>query len=342
MSRTEIMTGRERVSALFAGQPVDRLPLMPITMMLAADHGGIPYRRYATDGRALAAAQLRIAEEYGFDHVSAISDPAREVSDLGGGVEWFDDQPPALQGDLALIDDKAKLKTLRVPDPNAPGRMSDRVLAVSELAAAAGERLMVEGWVEGPCAMAADLRGMNALMLDFFDDPAFVQELMQFSVAMELRFAEAQVRAGATTLGIGDAAASLIGPKLYRTFVQSWEKELIDGIHALGVPVRLHICGNTRRIAKEMGATGPDLIDFDSLSPLADARAAVGEAIALTANLDPVRALRDGTPESIGAALAECHAAAGVRFVVGAGCEVPRGTSAANLRALARYAHENR
>ena len=200
---------------------------------------------------------------------------------------------------------------------------------------------MVEGWVEGPCAMAADLRGMNRADARLFDDPAFVHSLMEFSVAMELRFAAAQVAAGATIMGVGDAAASLVGPRLYREFVQSWERKLIDGIHALGVPVRLHICGNTRRIAKDMGATGPDLIDFDSFTPLDEARAAVGGAIALTANIDPVRALRDGTPESVYAALAGAHAAAGARFVVGAGCEVPRGTPMANVRAMARYAAEH-
>ena len=39
---------------------------------------------------------MRVAESFGFDYVSAISDPAREASDLGAAVEWFDDQPPAI------------------------------------------------------------------------------------------------------------------------------------------------------------------------------------------------------------------------------------------------------
>ena len=54
-------------------------------------------------------------------------------------------------------------------------------------------------------------------------------------------------------------------------------------------------------------------------------------------NLDPVRVMRDGTPESIESALAECHRQAGSRYIVAAGCEVPVGTPEANLRAMARY-----
>jgi uroporphyrinogen-III decarboxylase len=58
----------------------------------------------------------------------------------------------------------------------------------------------------------------------------------------------------------------------------------------------------------------------------------------LLGNLDPVAVLRDGTPEGIWEALAECHRQAGARYIVGAGCEVPRDTPLENVRAMAEYA----
>jgi len=335
------MNGRERVLAKMRGEATGRLPFMPITMMFAADVAGVSYRRYASDWQILAQSQLRVAEEFGFDQVSVISDPAREVSDLGGVIEWFEDQPPAICGDASLLADKTRLASLAVPDPEAPGRMSDRVNGVRALAERAGSSLMVEGWVEGPCAMAADLRGMSPLMLDFFDDEAFVNDLMDFSVRMETRFAAAQVAAGANLIGVGDAAASLVGPKVYTQFVLDREKRLVENIHALGVPVRLHICGNTRRIVRGMGETKCEIVDLDFLTSIAEGRAAMGADQVLLGNLDPVRTLRDGTPGSVYAAVAECHAQAGPCYIVGAGCEVPRGTPAENLRAMARYAAEH-
>ena len=146
---------------------------------------------------------------------------------------------------------------------------------------------------------------------------------------------------GATLIGVGDAAASLVGPKLYAQFVLDWEKRLVESIHALGVPVRLHICGNTKRIVRGMGETGCEIVDLDFLTSIAEGRAAMGPGQVLLGNLDPVRALRDGTPESVYAAVAECHAQAGAPYVVSAGCEVPRGTPIENLRAMARYASEH-
>ena len=62
---------------------VDSLPLMPITMMFAADQIGQPYGKYATDYRVLVEGQLRTAERFDFDYVSCISDPGREAADCG-------------------------------------------------------------------------------------------------------------------------------------------------------------------------------------------------------------------------------------------------------------------
>jgi MtaA/CmuA family methyltransferase len=332
------MTGKERILAKLRGELTDSLPLMPITMMFAADFAGVHYGDYARDHRVLAGAQIAVAKRFGIDHVSAISDPAREASDLGASIEWFDDQPPAIIESHAVLLEKSKLASLRLPDPFAPGRMRDRVDAVKLLADLTGETRLVEGWVEGPCAMSADLRGLNTLMLDFFDDMPFVEALCDFTVRMELDFARAQVAAGATLIGVGDAAASLIGPKLYTQFVLSSEQRLIAGIHALGVPVRLHICGNTKSIVQGMGQTGADIIDLDFLTPLALARHAMRERQVLLGNIDPVRELRDGTPASVETKLAQCYQQAGTAYICGAGCEVPRATPHENLDAMARFA----
>lgn len=335
------MTGRERVEARIQGRPVDRLPLMPITMMFAADLAGVRYGDYARDHRVLAEAQLRVAEHFGFDYVSTISDPAREASDLGATVEWFDDQPPAIVESHALLAEKHTLTRMRLPNLDESGRMRDRIEGVRLLASKAGAEKIVEGWVEGPCALAADLRGVNHLMLDFYDDERFVLDLFEYVVAMEIDFAKAQVDAGATLIGVGDAAASLVGPKLYGRFVLPYEQKLIGAIRSFGVPVRLHICGNTRKILTAMGQAGADIVDLDFLSPLREARAAMGPDQVLLGNIDPIRALRDGTPESVERDIGECHAQSGPRYIVGAGCEVPRGTPHENMRAMARYAVEH-
>jgi len=331
------MNSRERVFAHLKGEPVDHLPLLPITMQFACQQIGAKYRDYCTDYRVLVKGQIHVAREFGLDYVNTMSDPAREAADCGAAVEYFDEQPVALIEDRALLADKEHLAGLKIPDPLGGGRMHNGIKALALFKEQVGGEKIIEGWVEGPIAEAADLRGINTLMLDFYDDPEFVKDLFSFVVEMELRFAKEQVKAGADMIGIGDAAASLIGPDIYEEFVWPYEKQLVDGIHALGVPTRLHICGNTRRIIGGMGRLGCSIVEVDSLTPLDLARAEMPRQIIL-GNLNPVTILRNGTPEIISEAAAQCHREAGSRFIVGAGCEVPRDTPPENLRALCDYA----
>lgn len=315
---------------------------MPITMMFAVDQIGRKYHEYASDCRVLVEGQIETARKFNIDYVSCISDPAREAADLGARIEFFENQPPAIVETEALLSDKASLTDLSFPEMKKGSRMRDRIEAAALLKEKVGGEKLIEGWVEGPCAMAADLRGINHLMMDFYDDPSFVRNLFVFVVEMEIRFARAQVEAGADLIGVGDAAASLVGPAIYQEFVLPHEKKLIAGLHEVGARVRLHICGNTRRILQGMGETDSDIVDLDYPSPLSEGREKMRAGQVLLGNLHPVHVVRDGTPGSIKAAVAECHRQAGARYIVGAGCEIPRGTPAENLLAMAEYARSHK
>ncbi|MFO1501371.1 MAG: uroporphyrinogen decarboxylase family protein [Verrucomicrobiota bacterium] len=334
------MNGRERVLAHLAGRPVDRLPVMPITMQYACDLIGARYLDYETDHRVLAEGQLRVAEQFDFDYVNTMSDPGREAADCGAVLEYLENSPAALIEDQAVLRDKTRLAQLKIPDPLGGGRMTNGINGVALLRQRVGLDKAVEGWIEGPMAEAADLRGINTVMLDFFDDPTFVADLFEFVVEMELRFAKAQVEAGVDLIGVGDAAVSLVGPEIYQQFVWPYEKKLIDGLHALGTRARLHICGNTRFVLEGMGRLGCEIVDLDFLSPVREGRAKMGANQIILGNIDPVRVVRNGTPADIHDRLRECHREAGPCYVVGPGCEVPRDTPHPNVRAFAAYARD--
>ena len=280
------MTGYERIKRMTTGQDVDCLPLMPITMMFAADRIGAKYYDYVTDYRVLVEGQLRTAEEFGFDYVSCISDPTREAADCGAALRFFDDQPPAIDESNARLADKTALATLEVPDPLGGGRMHDRVKAAALFKEKVKNDKVIEGWIEGPCAEAADLRGINTLMMDFYEDPGFVRDLFAFVVEMELRFAEAQVDAGIDIMGVGDAAASLVGPTIYQEFVWPYEKKMIDRLHEMGAGIRLHICGDTRPILDGIGRLGCEIVDLDWMVPVSQAREAMGPDQVLLGNIE--------------------------------------------------------
>jgi MtaA/CmuA family methyltransferase len=327
------MTSLERYLATLRGQPTDFLPRVPILMQFAAEHIGSDYAAFASDWRVLAEANLRCREKFGFDQVSAISDPYRETQGFGAEVVYHAGHAPSIaRPPLADIADLSPL--VLDPDPYASERMLDRLLAVREFKRAVGGECSILGWVEGPAAEAADLRGVQDFLCDIMlDEPAAIA-LMEAALRTGIRFAEAQLAEGADTVGIGDAIASQLPPDLYERAVWPREKALVDAIHARGGLAKLHICGNITHLLPGIARLGVDVLDLDWMVDPAAARRAVGPSVAIAGRADPVNDVLHGTPESIRAAAARSYAALGNPHLVMAGCEIPPGTPDANLAAL--------
>ena len=333
------MNGRERIINTINGKNTDTKPLILITMSIAADEIKIPYLKYATEYKHHVAGQLAIAEKYDLDHVSAISDPGVEVADCGGAVVYEENEPPGLNEVYSLLENKKDLINLKMPTAETGERMANRVSVVSGLKKSVGDEKFIEGWIEGPAAESCDLRGINRMMLDFYDDEPFVNDLLSFVYKMDIEFAYAQIKAGADIIGLGDAASSLLSPDLYNKYIHDYQVRYIKEIHDAGAYVRLHICGNINHLLPYMGDLKADIVDIDSLTSVSIARKYLGNKIVLSGNIDPVATVKDGTPAIIEKELAACYKDAGeIFYAVNAGCEIPRGTPVENLFALRDFA----
>lgn len=330
------MTSAERVQATLRGMPRDHLANQPLLMSFAVAYHGVAYWEYVTDHRILAAAQLRVAEDFAVDVVTCCSDAWREASDLGAHLIYHDHEPPSSK--VPLLAEKTDLTRLKPVHPESGPRMIDRIMAVGLLAEMTGGDIEVDGWVEGPVAQAANLRGLTQLLLDTKDDPTFVDDLLDWVTELEVSFARAQVRAGANTIGIGDAAASLLAPEFYGAHVLAPIRRLVEAIRAAGAAVRLHVCGQTTHLLPHFATLGVDVLEVDSMVDMATARAHLGGPVCLLGNLDPVSQVQRGTPDTIAQGLQACYEAAAPRYIVGAGCEIPATTPHENLLALADFA----
>jgi MtaA/CmuA family methyltransferase len=326
------MTSKQRYLAAVTGRPHDRTPITPFFMAWAAHHIQRSYRDYYLDAAVLADAQGAVAREFSLDQVSAISDPWREADAYGMTLEYPDEAVGIPQEHLLNgPDDLPRLDSLPMSDGT---RTADRIRGVGLMAERFGVTHSVLGWVEGPVAEYCDLRGMEAAMTDFVEQPDMFHAAAEKLTDNTMAFAAAQLAAGADTIGVGDAAASLIGPALYREFALPWQQKLVRGIHDLGGLVKLHVCGNTTGILTEMAETGADILDLDWMVDLAAARQTLGPDICLAGNFDPSAVLLQGTPDEVAAAARVCIEAAGERFLLQPGCEVPPHTPIANIRAF--------
>jgi len=340
------MTSIERVRRVIRGEAVDRLPAQPMAMMFSAKHAGIPFIDYTKDGRKMAEAQLKLVADFGLDCLLTCSDPAREVIDIAGegSVDWFTDQGPAINEERAALADKLRLRILRVPDPLGGGRMHDRVKSIGLMRRMAGPDMSIVGWIEGPLALAAELRGLNTIMLDFGDDPQFAHDLLAFCADVAIAYAPAQIAAGADTIGMSDAAAGLIGPALYEEFLWPQQKRVLETLRRNhpDVLLRQHMCGLIDRLYPRMAQLPVDIYEIDFPANLQKARDQLGPTRVLAGNVSTITDLLEGTPERVYAACRRCHEICGRYYIVGAGCEISPLTPPENVRAMLAYARDHR
>jgi uroporphyrinogen decarboxylase len=324
----------ERVRKRLAGESVDRRPNFDIYMQRAAHHVGRPLSRYYLDHRVLVEANLAVLEAFDLDIVQTISDPYREASDLGLDVEWPEDSLPIRRSILLRAPEDAD--RLRLVAPEDGRRMSDRMDAVRLLRERVGDDVPVMGWVEGAFALASDLRGDQNILLDIHDRPEWLKALLDRLMEVGVAFARAQVAAGAHVVGLGDSMGSLVSPRQYREFVLPYEQRVFAAVKEAGAIPRLHICGNTNHLLRDMAGSGAQVVDLDWMVDLRKAVEAFGPSgPAPCGNFDPVAVLLQGTPHDVPPPSAGA-AAAGPRHFSAAGCEVPDRTPDANLLAHAR------
>lgn len=221
-----------------------------------------------------------------------------------------------------------------------------------------GVQVPVMGWVEGALAEASDLRGMSTIMLDLIERPDWLLELLENCVEVAIAFAEAQIDAGAQIIGLGDAVASQISPRMYRKFALPYEQRIFEAVKAKGGVPRLHICGNTTHLLKDMAQSGAQIIDLDWMVDLRRAadvlwdspgsssiipeeqRSGLENGIAICGNLDPVAVFLQGTPEQVRQGVLANAAVGYPRWISAGGCEIPVQTPAENLHAQTRALHE--
>jgi MtaA/CmuA family methyltransferase len=326
------MTSLERFNSVLKFEKPDRVPVCPFVMAFAAKFAGVPYSQYCTDHKQLVKAQIASVEHFGYDIVTPDTDPYREAEACGAEIEFVEDDLP-LEKKAAIVNKQDFLK-FRIPDFNSHRRLADKIYGVEKLREVTNGEMPVLGWVEAPFQSASILRGLNDFMLDIYEDTEFIMELMEFSYELSVKYALAQVDAGAHIIGIGDAVATMVSKNTYEEYAFPYTRKLIAEIKNTGAKVKYHICGDSTHLLPLIKDLNADLVNIDTKVDLVKAREVLGRTTAIKGNIDPVDVLLNGDEAKIIKASKDCLGAIPDGFMLSPGCEVPKNTPHKNMKAM--------
>jgi MtaA/CmuA family methyltransferase len=326
-------------SLLKTGITGGNIPFHPILMHFAARLSGKTYGEFAADHHVLVESNIRCLEHFNLDWVELISDPYRETSAFGAGIEYRPEGvPKCLDTLVRTLDDVYKLKN---PDIYKSARTLDRIKGAELYQKLLKGTVPVFGWIEGPLAEACDLAGVSEMLMWLMTDPDFSNRLMDKCMVTARDFARAQIEAGCDVIGIGDAICSQIDLELYNLYVRNRHQELINYIHSIGGLVKLHICGNITHLLPSLKDIGIDILDLDWQVDLEDAHRIMGDAVILCGNINPVtiQNATAGDLEQITRELLKKERNS--RFILSGGCEITVNTPPGNILAMKKALRVN-
>jgi uroporphyrinogen decarboxylase len=196
------------------------------------------------------------------------------------------------------------------------------------------------GFLHGPMDVAAEVRGMTDLLMDFFRAPDAVHRIIDAAAETCIAWARAQYDAsGGTMLHIlvSDDVSSQMGRDHWCEFVEPYMKRLFERMPE-GTVGGIHNCTRSQQVIDLYPDIGARLLQFGPDVDPGFAKEKVGDRMCLLGNLAPTGVLRDGTPQEVEEACRQIIEKAGLGggFVLGSSGSVARFTPMENLEAMVK------
>jgi MtaA/CmuA family methyltransferase len=290
------------------------------------------------NGELLAEAMLAAWREFGHDMILLENGTACNAQACGVQVTYREDAAPA--AGKPLIHSLDEVAALGVPDPYTTFPMCEILKATRILAReTAGKVWICARADQGPMDLAAQLRGLDALMMDIGlgEQEDLIHCLLDYARRVATRYAYALIECGGHSTSIGEPVAGpeLLSPRHYRKFPWVHERRMADELREQGIILHNHICGNTAKILDDFVASGAQVLEVDHKTDARSIKDAARGKACLLGNVD-TSLLAFGTPADVDDA---CRELIGIwkkdgGCILGPGCAMGPETPADNIHAL--------
>ncbi len=288
------MTPLQRVLTTLDHQEPDRVPLFLLLSMTGAKFAGRSIEAYFGDAQLVAAKQLEMQRRYGQDCLYGLYYAAAEVEPFGGSTIFFEDGPP--NAGTPPIRAPADIDRLSCPDPEDSPALLRVLKTLRILKAEAGGRIPSIGVAVSPFTLPVMQMGFESYLGLMFEDPARFDKLMAVNEEFCVRWANAQLAAGATAICYFDpvASSSIIPPEHYRKTGWQVARRTIARIQG---PTATHL-GSARcaPILSDIAETGTAVVGPSADEDLVQLKQSARGKLCLLGNLNGVKMAR-WTPE---------------------------------------------
>lgn len=126
------------------------------------------------------------------------------------------------------------------------------------------------GSLTGPLSTAASLVDPMTFLKELRKDKAHAHQVLEYVNAHLMEYAALMIDNGASLISIADPTATgeILGPNMFEEYAVPYLNRLADGIHKLGAPVIIHICGELKAVKPLAAGLQADALSVDAFVSL--------------------------------------------------------------------------
>ena len=306
---------------------------LPILSFPAVQMMGVTVKELVHSAELQATAMETIVKETGSLAAVSLMDLSVEAEALGAKVRFFEDEVPAVTGQLVC--DMEGVEELELPAPGA-GRTGLCIEAIRLAKERIADRPVLAGMI-GPYSLAGRLMDVTEIMYICFDEPETVHAMLEKCTEFLIAYGRALRDAGANGLMMAEPLAGILTPGMMAEFSAPYVKRIIDALQDEDFAVIYHNCGNAvPQMLDSIYSQGAAAYHFGNAVNMAELLEKSPADLLLMGNIDPSSRFVQGTAEEMRSAVEELLAGCGGHgnFIPSSGCDIPAGAKWENIWAF--------
>ena len=311
----------------------DRRRAMPILSFPSIQLMGITVKDLIADSDVQARGMYEIARRCPTAAAVSMMDLSVEAECFGAQIRVSDDEVPTVVG--SVVETPEDAEALQVP-AFGTGRTGLYVEAISKALKLITDRPIFAG-VIGPFSLAGRLMDMTQVMINCYEEPEMVHTTLEKATAFLLSYVKAYKAIGAHGVVIAEPAAGHLSPDFCGEFSSPYIRKIVNAVQDEEFIVIYHNCGDAvSRMVPQILETGAAAYHFGNAVSMEDMLRQMPGDVLTMGNVDPVSAIRNGTPEKVRQdTLSIMDACCKYpNFLISSGCDIPPAAPWENIDAF--------
>ncbi|EGQ9325108.1 uroporphyrinogen decarboxylase [Vibrio cholerae] len=210
---------------------------------------------------------------------------------MGLGLRFAAGEGPVFERPITC---KADVDKIGIPDPE--GELQYVMNAVRQIRKDLQGEVPLIGFSGSPWTLATYMveggssKAFTKIKKMMYSEPVVLHALLDKLADSVISYLNAQIKAGAQAVMVFDTWGGVLTPRDYQQFSLQYMHKIVDGLirenEGRRVPVTL-FTKNGGMWLEQIAATGCDAVGLDWTINIADAKARVGDKVALQGNMDP-------------------------------------------------------